>query len=215
MTEIVLYGFSGATYPWTARLVCAEKGVSHSIENVDFSTDAYRDERHPYNKMPAMQHGGVKLYESSAIARYVDAAFDGPALQPTDPVALARMEQWISVIKSYVYADMVPGYILQYLRPRGADGKPDRAAIDASAANIRYHLGILEAGIDANPFIVGDTLTLADLFVAPLLHYMDYAPELGDFRTAHPKLSAFLTTMRARPAFQETQPQEPEYAKAA
>ena len=215
MTEVVLYGFNAATYPWTAMLVCEEKGVEYRIEQADHRSDAYRETRHPYNKMPAMQHGELKLYESSAIARYIDAAFDGPALQPAGAVALARMEQWISIIKAYVYEDMVPGYILQYLQPRGAGGQPDRAAIEAAVPKIKRHLGLIEAGIDAGPYVVGKTLTLADLFMGPLLHYMDFAPELGDYPAAFPRIARFLAAMRGRPAFQATMPKEPEYAKAA
>ncbi|NQV79839.1 MAG: hypothetical protein HQ495_04750 [Alphaproteobacteria bacterium] len=41
--------------------------------------------------MPAMIHGEVKLYESLAIVRYVDATFGGPPLIPDDPLTRARV----------------------------------------------------------------------------------------------------------------------------
>ncbi len=215
MSEVILYGFSNASYPWTAMLACAEKGVPFRMENADIQSPEFRDERQPYAKMPAMQHGDFKLYEASAIARYVDAAFEGPALQPAAPAALAKMEQWISVIKSYVYADVVPGLVLQYLFPRGADGKPDREVIEASAAKIKYHVTNLEKGIDAAPYVVGDTLTLADIFVAPLVHYLEYTPEFAGYLGDHPKLSRFLEAMRAREAFKATMPPARNFAEAA
>ena len=215
MSEVVLHGFAGASFPWTVILTCAEKGVPYRVEQADLKSAEYRDVRQPYAMMPAMQHGGFRLYEASAIARYVDAAFDGPALQPTEPQALAKMEQWISVIKCYVYADVVPGLILQYLLPKGADGKPDRKAIEASVPKIRYHLSVLEKGIDAAPYVVGGTLTLADIFVGPLVHYLEYTPEFAGYLGDHPKLSRFIETMRARQAFKATMPSPRNFAEAA
>ena len=215
MSEVILYGFAGASYPWTAILTCAEKGVAYRVEQADIQSPEYLEQRQPYAKMPALQHGDFKLFEACAIARYIDSAFDGPALQPSDPQALAKMEQWISVIKSYVYADVVPGMILQYLFPKGADGKPDREALDASAKKVRHHLTVLEKGIDAAPYVVGDSLTLADIFVGPLVHYLDSLPEFAGKLGAYPKLSRFIEAMRAREAFKATMPPPRNFAEAA
>lgn len=215
MSEVIRYGYAGASYPWNAILTCAEKGVPYRVEQAGIKSPEYREQRQPYAKMPAMQHGDFKLFEACAIARYVDAAFDGPALQPTDPQALAKMEQWISVIKSYVYADVVPGLILQYLIPKGADGKVDHGAIETSVPKIRYHLKVLENGIDAAPYVVGDSLTLADIFVGPLVHYLEYTPEFAGYLGNHPKLSRFIEAMRAREAFKATMPPARNFAEAA
>jgi glutathione S-transferase len=215
MSEVVLFGFGAASYPWTVMWACAEKGVPYRLEPADLKSPEYREQRQPYVKMPAMQHGDLKLFESSAIARYIDAAFDGPALQPSDPAALAKMEQWISVIKSYVYADVVPGLILQYLIPKGAEGNVDRAAVEASVPKIRYHLATLEKGIDATPYVVGNTLSLADIFVGPLVHYLEYTPEFANYLGDHPKLSRFIDAMRSREAFKATMPPARNFAEAA
>lgn len=215
MSEVVLYGYPGTINTWIAILTCAEKGVPYSVEQADLQSPEYREQRQPYAKMPAMQHGELKLYETSAIARYIDAAFDGPPLQPTEPQALAKMEQWISVIKSYVYADVVPGLILQYLLPQGADGKPDREAIEASVPKIHHHLIVLEKGIDAAPYVVGGSLTLADIFVGPLVHYLEFTPEFAGYLGDHPKLSRFIETMRARDTFKATMPPPRNFAEAA
>ena len=47
-------------------------------------------EHHPFGRIPAFEHDGFRLYETGAIARYVDEAFEGPALQPKDPRAATR-----------------------------------------------------------------------------------------------------------------------------
>ena len=40
---------------------------------------------------------------ASPIATYVDGTFDGPALQPADTLARARMMQWITSTIDYIY----------------------------------------------------------------------------------------------------------------
>src|SRR6185295_10498549 len=71
---------------------------------------AYRSEKHlklhPFGKMPVMQHGDIVLYETTAIAHYLDRAFSGPALQPLEPRAQAEMLRWISIVNSYVFPIM-------------------------------------------------------------------------------------------------------------
>src|SRR5262249_56513250 len=62
---------------------------------------------HPFDRVPILQHGNFTVYETSAIATYVDDAFEGPALQPKDVRARARMNQWISSVNSYYYPYMI------------------------------------------------------------------------------------------------------------
>ena len=44
--------------------------------------------RHPYGRIPAMRHGDVELFESTAICAYVNGAFDGPSLVPGEYMEL-------------------------------------------------------------------------------------------------------------------------------
>ena len=90
MADIIIYGAAMSTYVRTARMACEEKGVVYDLLEVDHLSDEYR-EVHPFAKMPAMRHGDFVLYETDAIARYVDEAFEGPPLQPADVRARARM----------------------------------------------------------------------------------------------------------------------------
>ena len=62
---------------------------------------------HPFNRVPILRHGDFTVYETSAIASYVDEAFDGPRLTPQDVATRARMNQWISAVNSYYYPYMI------------------------------------------------------------------------------------------------------------
>src|SRR5260370_16462383 len=103
---LILHGYRYSVYQRIARLALAEKGVAYQqVEVNPFAPDvpaAYRA-LHPFGRVPAMVHDGFALYETAAITRYVDRAFAGPALQPADAKALARMDQIIGVVDAYGY----------------------------------------------------------------------------------------------------------------
>ena len=52
--------------------------------------------RHPFGRVPLLEHDGFLLYETQAILRYLDRVLPEPALTPTDPKRAARMDQQLS-----------------------------------------------------------------------------------------------------------------------
>ena len=99
MTQaITIFGHPVAPYPRTVRMMCIEKGVEHTLEVVELGTFDQEPHvsRHPWGKIPAMQHGDFALYESSAMCRYIDAIGSGPSLYLDEARGSAYVEQWIS-----------------------------------------------------------------------------------------------------------------------
>lgn len=199
MTELVIMGLPPSSYVRTAMMVCENKGVDYRLQPVDFRSDDYRA-LHPFAKMPAMTHGDVSLYEALAIAVYVDEAFDGPALQPTDPVDRARMMQWISVTNDYVYDQIVGCCVAErFVKPmRGVEADED--VIAAALPQIEMQLDVYEAALQG-AYLCGDALTLADCFAAPVLHYFSATPEGKKLLPARPRLTAWLALMVKTPGF--------------
>ena len=120
--------------------------------------------RHPYGKVPSLIHDDVLLYESSAIARYLDEAFDGPSLQGATPRDRALVTQWISVVNCYLYNQVVMDLLFPF---RKGDMSDD--ALANVTARIQHTLTQLEGAIGTGTWLVGDQITLADYFVGPLL----------------------------------------------
>ena len=195
MADVVIYGWERSTYVWTVRLVCAEKGVSHALEPLDMKSKAHLD-LHPFAKMPVLRHGDLVLYETSAICRYIDATFGGAALKPVKADERARMEQWISVLNAYCYDPLIRRFVLQYAFPKGADGQPDRAVIDAA--------------LEGRDFLAGDAPSIADFFLVPMLFYVRLMPEgarllksFGDLRRVHDGLMERPSFAATKPAFEK------------
>ena len=205
MAEVVIYGMDRSTYVWTVRMLCAEKGIACELAAVELKSPAHLA-RHPFGKMPAMRHGEFTLYETSAICRYLDETFGGPALTPSRPEDRARMEQWISVINAYLYDPLIRRFVLQIVFPRGADSGPDRAVIAGALAEAGHHLGVLDAALAGRNFLAGQALSLADLLLAPILFYgrrMADGPALFE---PFPDLRRVHDALMARPSFAATKP---------
>ena len=108
MSEPIVYGFPRSTFVNIVRLILTHKDVAyqfHDLEPVMGKPDHLA--LHPFNRVPILGHGDLTIYETSAIAAYVDEAFGGASLTPKDVKARARMNQWISAVNSYYYPYMI------------------------------------------------------------------------------------------------------------
>jgi glutathione S-transferase len=124
-------------YVRAVRLALEEKGVSYRLAEVDiYSPDGPPPDylrRHPFGRIPAFEHAGFSLYETVAITRYVDEAFDGPRLQPADPQTCARMSQVISVLDNYAYRPLVWELFVERVRAPANGRRLSRRSKPASA----------------------------------------------------------------------------------
>ncbi|MCW5771449.1 MAG: glutathione S-transferase family protein [Rhodospirillaceae bacterium] len=205
MPDLILYGPALSTCVRTARMACAEKGVPHTLEEVDFRAEGYR-KLHPFNRVPSMRHGDFVLFETGAIGRYIDRAFEGPALQPADIRGLARMDQWLSAVSDYVYEVMIRGLCWERLMVPMRGGTPDEAKIAAAAPKVAYQLSVLEGVLAENAFLAGDALSLADLLLFPVLVYVKLTPEGGAAMKHAPSVAAWFDRIAARPSAAATDP---------
>lgn len=210
---LTLYGYRPSVYTRVARLALAEKGVAYDqVEVNPFAPDPPADylALHPFNRVPTLVHDDFVLYETGAIARYVDRAFAGPALQPAPPKALARMDQIIGIVDAYTYWPLVRQvYVHAIAMPRrGQTG--DRTEVQSGLAAAAKVLAALEALLDAQAgeqmFLVGSALSLADLHLVSMMAYFVEAPEGAAMLARHPKLQKWFTTLSTRPSFVATDP---------
>ena len=131
---------------------------------------------HPYGLIPVMRHGALALFESKAIMSYIDCVFPGPAFMPEDPTLMALTEQWIAFTNHKIDRSMVRDYVVQYRFADEAKG-PDMARINCAQADIEKQARFVDAALAGTGFLVGDTLTMADLNLMPMLYYTRMLPE--------------------------------------
>jgi glutathione S-transferase len=205
MTDLVIHGLAPSSYTRTARLACEEKGVPHRLQPIEFGSPAH-SALHPFGKIPVLEHGAVRLFETLAITRYVDEAFSGPALQPADARARAVMDQWISAVLDYVYPTVVRGLILPRLVFPSRGVPVDEAAVKANLPNVERVLTVLDEGLAGGPYFAGATLSLADLFVLPILPHVGMTAEGAPILGRLARLRRFQDAMLARKSAPATEP---------
>src|SRR5688572_2936598 len=175
MTTLIIHGLAPSSYTRSALMMCLEKGVEHELRPVDLGSESHR-KLHPWGKIPSLEHGSFRCFETTAVCRYIDDVFPGPALTPKDPQARALMEQWISALNCYLYEHMIKNYVLQYIFPRGADGKPNREVIDRAVPLMNQDLDAVENGLSGKSWLAGE-LSIADVFYGPCLWSAANFPE--------------------------------------
>jgi glutathione S-transferase len=190
MPDLELIGGSASNYVWVCRIALAEKNVPYTLNAARPHTPEVTA-IHPLGKIPAMRHGAVTLFESRAICNYVDKAFAGPALVPTDPVASAQTEQWISLINTAIDPVWIRTYFREYAFPTGPDGTPNRDAIAGAVPKMEPHFAIFDHAVASSGHLVGADFTLADAFLMPILYYMNKSPESAALLAQATNLNAY------------------------
>ena len=207
MSKPTLYGPAYSTYTRSVRLALVEKGVDYNLVEVDFLTGsmpADQVERHPFARVPAFAHDGFEIYEVTAIERYIDEAFDGPALQPEAVKERARMNQIISIIDSYTYSCTVGQLVIQRIVMPMLGEQSDEDAISAAMPEISKCMGVIAGLLGAGKFLVNDRVTLADLHLAPIFDYFQSTPDSDSILQEHPGLRSWWAEMSERESMNKT-----------
>jgi glutathione S-transferase len=208
MATPIIYGTDMSTYVRTVRMAFEEAQAPY--ERVDVSV--VRGEckqpahlaRNPFGTVPAFEHDGMMLYETSAIARYVDQIWAADALTPADPRDRARMNQIISIVDYNGYSSIISQIVLHRLLPQlvgGTDEKVIAAGIPRAELCLKEWDRIKGPG----KFLAGDKLSLADLYLAPVLFYLSLAPEAA-LISANKGLSAWWEMIQQRESYKKTMP---------
>jgi glutathione S-transferase len=205
-----VFGADYSVYVRSVRLCLVEKGIEYELTPVDvFAKEGPPQSylaRHPFGRIPAFEHAGFPLYETSAIARYIDEAFGDPKLQPSGAKARARCNQLISIADNYAYPYLVWGiYVERVSKPkRGAVA--DEANIAAAVPNVKTCLKALSDLMADNLWLAGAELTLADLYAAPMFDYFLKAPEGRELIREHENLGAWWSRVASRSSMKATAP---------
>jgi glutathione S-transferase len=199
-----LFGPTYSTYARTARLAMEEKGVAYELEEVDVMkpVGAAHLARQPWGKVPAFEHDGFAIYETQAIARYIDESFGGAKLQPKDTKKRARMNQILGILDSYGYPSMISGVVVERMfSPKADENRVKEAMVSATKT-----LDALETLIGTHSYLADDEISLADLMAVPIIDYFASTPEGKAALAKRPKVSAWWNRIKERPSVAKTRP---------
>ncbi|SKA18393.1 glutathione S-transferase family protein [Consotaella salsifontis] len=153
----------------------------------------------PNGLVPVVRDGdGEPLWESGAILRYLAARYGGDAFWPRDVVRRAAVDMWAEWAKVTVAQAFTVPIFWRVVRTAPKDR--DENALAAAVRAFDRLLAIAEVRLAAQPFLAGETLTLADIqFGHVLYRYF----EIPVARPALPALRRYYDGLTLRPAYRE------------
>jgi glutathione S-transferase len=209
MPEMTLWGFDGSTYVRSVKMLLAEKKftdfkqVPLNVLKGDPKSSEHL-QRHPFGKVPVLDHDGIRILETAAILRYLNDVLPGRSLIPGTPKDRARMDMTVGIIDSYGYEALLAGVCGYHLFPDFVGGKND-ASRAKGLENGGKVLNLVMATKGTSPFIAGD-LSLADLSLAPIAFYLSLTPD-RDAVFDVPGFDAWWQRIQSLQSYKDTQPQ--------
>ncbi len=199
-----IIGFPRSNFVRTVRMVAIEKGAPFEhIPELPHS-DAV-NALHPLGQIPAMRHDGLSLFESVAIARYIDTVFDGPKLIPESPRDAAIVNQWVSFVQTSVDRLFLRQYVVEHMFNKDADGNIIRTEIEKALKWFPRMFAVLDEAV-APGHLGGDAFSMADCFLMPILAGVQRYPEGAEALADSAKLVVYYEALSTRLSFVETVP---------
>lgn len=204
MPELEIIGVPFSNYVRSVRMLCEEKGVAHSLTPARPHAPEVTC-IHPAGQIPCMRHGDVALFESKAIATYIDKAFPGPKFIPDDALGAAIVEQWVSYGNAKVDKWIMREFVVPSAFFDKAKG-PDTARINAALPEIDACAKVLDDALAKSSYLAGANLTYADMHVLPMLATGMVYPAGNEVLSKYKNLAAYVARLTERPSYKNTAP---------
>jgi glutathione S-transferase len=207
MTDFVIHGIPGSPYVRAPLLALEEKGLPWRLDPLPMGgnrTPDYKAQLHPFAKIPVLDHGDFRLYETRAILDYIDQIAPEPALTPADCRLRARMNQVIGIVDSYVAPRLSGGVTFPRLVAPRFGIPVDDAAVVAAIPAAREVIDELARLLGDQDYMAGPALSLADLMLIPHLAFMPDFAEGAAMIAPHANLAAWIERVKARQSMAAT-----------
>lgn len=210
MADPIVYGPAFSMKLRSVRLALEWKSVPYSIRDVDVLGGGHLKPdhlaRHPFGKVPVLEHDGFVVYETQAILRYVDDAFKGLSLQPAHMRSRARMAQIMGIIDFYCYPSMATSIVMERFFKPLLGGSADENLIAQALPQAQTCIDVLNRSLATNPYLAGTSPSLADILLIPIIDYFRQTPEGARLLTGGPNLQSWWQRISEHPGIEKTRP---------
>ncbi|XP_015937511.1 elongation factor 1-gamma [Arachis duranensis] len=152
----------------------------------------------PIGKVPVLETPEGPVFESNAIARYVARLKGDNSLYGSSPIDYGHIEQWIDFSSMEIDANISRWFyprlgFLPYLPP----------VEEAAISGLKRALGALNTHLTSNTYLVGHSVTLADIITTCNL-YLGFSHILvKSFTSEFPHVERYFWTMVNQPNFRK------------
>jgi glutathione S-transferase len=210
---MILYGSSLSPFVRKVLGYAGEKGIEIELQPTGFPSHSpeYLDAS-PFRKMPALRDGDYTLADSSAIIHYLEAKYPEPALIPADARLRGKTIWYDEFADTILVACGAKIFFNRIVAPRFL-GRPcnEEEVEQAELNDLPPILDYLEKTVpDDGGYLVGDSLTLADIAVAgPFANFRHTNTRVDPER--YPRTVAYVERILARPSLAQWVEREAAY----
>ncbi|XP_078435114.1 elongation factor 1-gamma 1-like [Wolffia australiana] len=148
----------------------------------------------PIGKIPVLETPDGPVFESNAIARYVARSIPDNPLFGSSLIEYAQIEQWMDFSASEVDA-----HIGRWLYPRMGFMLYLAPAEEIAVASLKRSLGALNTHLSTNTYLVGHSITLADIVMACNLYLGFKLIMTKQFTSEFPHVERYFWTVVNQP----------------
>ncbi len=184
------------------HIALCEAELSYELMLVDIQQATLENGRdyhtiNPFGYVPALElDNGETLLEGPAIVQYIaDQVPDKRLAPPAGSLDRYRLQQWLNFISTELHKGL--GALFN-------PALPDDAR-ELFKGIVGQRLDVLAPQLEATPFFMGDTFTVADGYLFTVL---GWCPHIGFDLSRWPTLGAYLERVGARPAVQSALKEE-------
>ena len=231
---LTLYTYHNSICTQKALITLAEKGVAYETHHVDlFKNEQFQPwylAINPKGVVPALDHDGRIVTESTLICEYLDDIFPTPPLVPADPWLRTRMRQWSKRVDEHLFEATRELSFSAMFRERMRDmteeqregryrntGDPIKRArlvstyeLGAESPYVYQGIGAFELAFKSmeselaehgGPWLLGAALSLADINMMPYVARVQYLNLLDLWLEHRPRTQAWFAQAQALPSF--------------
>ncbi|MGQ0581333.1 MAG: glutathione S-transferase family protein [Reyranella sp.] len=210
---VKIYGVPLSVHVRKTIVTAILKDIQYFIEPViPFDPPPNWSSLSPTGLIPAMQDGTFTLADSTAICFYLERKKAAPAILPADAGDCSRV-LFFDGYAGHVFRSVIHGLFFQKIvSPNILKGTTDQSVIDGILATTQPTVFAFLESQARGPFLVGDSLTLADIGIASNLINFQYLGFAID-KAAYPKLAAYAAGIVALAPFQRALADEKPFAE--
>jgi maleylpyruvate isomerase len=170
-----LYNYCRSSASYRVRIGLSLKGIAFEYVPVHLTRDGGEQHseshirRNRMGQVPVLEweEGGrtIELTQSVAILEYLDERHPEPPFFPRDPLARAAVRRLVEIVNSGIQPLQNLFLMAEIKRLGGDDRGFARAANERGLAALEH-----EAARSGSAFLIGDGLTLADIFLVPQMY---------------------------------------------
>ena len=235
---IRIYSFFNSICTQKVFITLNKKAIPYETRNVDlFTNEQFTPEYlriNPKGVVPALDHDGRIVIESSLICEYLDDVFPEPRLVPADPYQRARMRLWSKAVDETLFEATrelsFSAMFRERMRHMSEEQREGRFRNVGDPIKRARFVSTYEEGVEspyvyqgiaafemafikmekdlaqAGPWLVGPDMSLADINMMPFVARLAYLDLLDVWIGDRPATQDWWRRVQALPSFQSAIP---------